>query len=93
MKPKKHPSNNRLYGPPPNWDDRGGKLELPAMDATCGKVYGVDVSVTWWQPTAEELAILIRGGQVQVSCIGGQPAMNITAVDETHSRPGFVLPN
>jgi len=93
MKPKKHPSNNRTFVPPANWDDRGGQLELPVMDATQGKIYGVDVFVTWWKPTEEELACLLRGGEVQLTCIGGQPALNISAVGSADGHPGIMLLN
>jgi hypothetical protein len=92
MKPKRHPSNNRIVGAPANWDDRGGKLELPAIDVTQGKISGIDVFVSFWKPTEEELGCLLRGGQVQLTCIGGQPAVNLSVADES-GHPNIVLPN
>ena len=83
MKPTKHPSNNKVARKPDGWDDRGGQLELPAIDITQGKLAGRDVFVSWWKPTDDELACLVRGGLVQLTCIGGQPPVNISAADES----------
>jgi hypothetical protein len=93
MNPKKHPSNNRTICPPSDWDDRGGKLQIPAMHATQGKIYGVDVFVSWWKPSEDELMCLLRGGSVQLTCLGGQPPVNLSAVDENGSHNGIILPN
>ena len=92
MTPRKHPSNNRIVRKPDGWDDRGGVLELPAIDVTQGTLHGVKVSLSWWKPTEDELMCLLRGGQVQLSCIGGQPPVNITAVDENGGGLGLLLP-
>jgi hypothetical protein len=35
---------------------------------------------------------LLRGGQVQLTCIGGQPAVNLSVADES-GHPNIVLPN
>ncbi|MBT2326122.1 hypothetical protein J7E62_27720 [Variovorax paradoxus] len=93
MTPKKHPSNNKIVRKPEGWDDQGGKLELPAIDITQGRLYGRDVFVSWWKPTEDELMCLIRGGHVQLCCIGGQPAVNISAVDENGTTSGLILPH
>ena len=95
MENKRHSSSNRRVVPPSDWDDRGGVLRLTPIDATCGKVAGVDVFVTMWQPNEHELACLLRGGLVQLTCVGGQPAMNITAVGEMagEATRGLILPN
>lgn len=82
MNLQKHASNNVTVTPPSNWDDRQGELRLPALYATRGKVRGVDVFVSWWKPTEDELMCLLRGGSVQLTCIGGQPAVNVSAADE-----------
>lgn len=90
MDNQRHPSSNRRVRPPDHWDDRGGVLRLDPIDATQGKVAGVEVFVTFWQPTREELTCLVRGGKVQLTCIGGQPAVNVTAVDENDGL-GLIL--
>ena len=90
MNPIKHASNNITVIPPKNWDDRAGKLRIPAVDATKGSIYGVDVFVTWWKPSEDDLMCLLRGGLVQLSCIGGQPALNLCAVEELQA-PAIVL--
>lgn len=92
MNPVKHDSNNVTAAPPKGWDDRGGVLRLPVLHATRGTISGVPVFVSWWKPTQEELAMLLAGGSVQLSCIGGQPACNVSAV-EPHTAPSLLLPN
>lgn len=93
MDNKRHPSSNRRVRPPDDWDDRGGQLQLPAIDVTEGGIHGVKVFVSWWKPTEDELMCLLRGGQVQLCCIGGQPAVNLSAVDENGTTAGLILPN
>jgi hypothetical protein len=92
MNPSKHSSNNVTAAPPANWDDRGGKLRLPVLHVTKGDVSGVPVFVSFWKPTTDELSILLSGGMVQLSCVGGQPACNVSAVPE-ESGPAILLPN
>ena len=94
MDNQRHPSSNRRVRPPNHWDDRGGVLRLEPIDATAGKVSGVEVFVTFWKPTADELACLVRGGMVQLTCLGGQPAVNLSTVGEVagDSLPGLLLP-
>lgn len=77
-----HPSNNTLVQQPAGWDDRGGVLELPAIRATMGRVAGVRVFVTRWKPTAEEISRLLLGHEVQLTCIGGQPPVNLSVAGE-----------
>ncbi len=81
MTPTRHPSNNKVVRKPEGWDDHGGKLELPAIDITQGKLYGRDIFVSFWKPTPDELSCLLGGGMVQLTCIGGQPAVNVSASD------------
>lgn len=91
MKNCKHPTNNQRIGPPPGWNDRMGQLEMPVIDVTVGKMPGSGHSmfVTWWEPTQEELSILLSGGKVQLVCIGGQPPVSVIATPE--SGPGLIL--
>lgn len=93
MNPIKHGSSNIMVSVPANWDDRGGKLRIPALPATRGKVSGFPVVVTYWEPTAEEIAILLAGGTVQLTCLGGQPACNISAIPPNEQGLSILLPN
>jgi hypothetical protein len=94
MTPEKHPQQNTLCRPPAEWDDRGGQLPLPALYAMQGKVGGVKVFVTRWKPTPDELSMLLAGGQVQLSCVGGQPACNVSAIPPNQlDAPRLLLPN
>lgn len=92
MTPERHPSNNVMARPPVGWDDRGGRLQLPALHATEGRVSGVPVFVSFWKPTEDEIGCLLRGGVVQLSCVGGQPAVNISAVGGMDGME-IILPN
>lgn len=93
MDPTKHPSNNKVVRAPADWDDRGGQLRLPAIDVTQGQIHGKTMFLSWWKPTKDELMCLIRGGHVQLACIGGQPAVSLTAVDEGGTSNGLILPH
>lgn len=93
MNPVKHPSNNVLCRPPKSWDDRGGKLPLPALHATKGQVHGKDVLLTYWEPTREEVAMLLAGGRVQLACVGGQPACNVSVLPPNEFGTPILLPN
>ena len=93
MKPARHKTNNKIVRKPDGWDDKGGQLELPAIDVTQGKLCGVNVFVSWWKPTEDELMCLLRGGMVQLSCIGGQPPVNLGVCEENGEAPGIILLN
>lgn len=92
MIPERHHSNNVTVRPPKGWDDRGGQLELPAIHATQLAVAGVKVFVTHWRPSPDELACLLRDGRIQLSCVGGQPPVNISAVGSPDGMQ-IILPN
>lgn len=94
MTPIKHPSNNVTCTPPKNWDDRAGQLRLPVIHATKGSISGVTAMITWWEPTKEEIAMLLAGGRIQLTCIGGQPACNVSAVPPNElEASNILLPN
>jgi hypothetical protein len=93
MTPQKHPSNNTTVQVPANWDDRGGQLRIPALHVTQGQVHGTKVFVSFWKPTPEELAMLLAGGQVQLTCIGGQAACNISAIPPNEQGANILLPH
>lgn len=94
MTPIKHSSNNVMLRPPASWDDRGGKLRLPVLHGTQGKLYDETVVVTFWEPSKEELAMLLAGGRVQLTCIGGHPACNVSAIPPNQfDQQKLILPN
>lgn len=94
MTPEKHPHQNTMCRPPAGWDDRGGSLTLPVLYAMQGKVSGVKVFLTRWKPTAADLAMLLEGGEIELACVGGQPACNVSAVAPNELQtPRILLPN
>ncbi len=94
MTPEKHPHQNTLCHPPAGWDDRGGDLRLPALYAMQGRVHGTKVFLTRWRPTQEELAMLLSGGAVELACLGGQPACNMSVVAQNELEgTRILLPN
>lgn len=94
MTPEKHPNQNTLCHPPAGWDDRGGTLRLPALYAMQGKVADKKVFLTRWKPSAAELAMLLEGGQVELACVGGQPACNVSVVPPNELQASrILLPN
>lgn len=69
MRPTQHPSNNRVLGAPTGWD----QADLP-----CGAIAITDVVLdggqpavmTFWRPSADELATLNAGGLVSLAIFG-----------------------
>jgi hypothetical protein len=92
--PEKHPKQNTFCHPPKDWDDKGGALRLPGLYAMQGEHQGVKVFLTRWKPDPHELAMLLEGGQVELACVGGQPACNVSAVAPNGLNvPRILLPN
>jgi hypothetical protein len=69
MRATQHPSNTRVLGAPEGWNQ--GDLPCHAIPVT-DQVYpeGIRAVVSYWQPTAEELAVLNAGGLIGLSVIG-----------------------
>jgi hypothetical protein len=69
MRATQHPSNTRVLGAPDGW--KQDDLECHAIPVT-DVVYpqGVRALMSFWQPTAEELAVLNAGGLIGLSVIG-----------------------
>lgn len=69
MRATQHPSNTRVLGAPDGWNQ--GDLECHALPVT-DVVYpgGVRALMSFWQPTAEELAVLNAGGLIGLSVVG-----------------------
>lgn len=69
MNPTQHPSNNLVLGAPVGWNQ--GDVCCHALAVTKGMTpEGQPVVVSFWRPTAEELALLNAGGLVAL-CVHG----------------------
>ncbi|MBT2326103.1 hypothetical protein J7E62_27620 [Variovorax paradoxus] len=68
MRPTQHPSNNRVLGAPAGWDQ--SELPCGALAITDTVVDGMPHVVSFWRPTAEELATLNAGGTVALWIVG-----------------------
>lgn len=94
MNHEKHPHFNTQCRPPANWDDRGGALRLPVLYAMQGEAAGVKVFLTRWKPAPEELQMLLAGGEIELVCVGGQPACAVHVIEPAELGGGrIVLPN
>ncbi|MGT2429250.1 hypothetical protein ACU4HD_11980 [Cupriavidus basilensis] len=69
MNPIQHPSNNAVLSAPAGWDQ--SELPVSALAITRTAVEGTPAVVSFWKPTAEELALLNAGGCVGL-CVLGQ---------------------
>lgn len=90
MKNIRHPSNNISVVQPEGWDKRHPNLKLPPLSATGGTADGAKFFITWWEPTPDELSVLLRGGKIQLACIGGMPPVKIEVVEEVGASPVVV---
>ena len=63
-----HPSNNRVLGAPPGWDQK--ELPCSALPITDAQLDGHQVMISFWQPDAAELAALNSGGKVSLCVFG-----------------------
>ncbi|WP_194720810.1 hypothetical protein [Noviherbaspirillum malthae] len=81
MNKTQHPSNNAVLGAPAGWDQK--QLPCSALPVTRTDWDGVPAVLSFWKPTAEELAALNAGGSV-VLWVAGQtmPPVALT-VDAT----------
>lgn len=68
MNRHQHPSNNAVLGAPAGWDQ--GELPCSALSITRVTYDGINAVMSYWKPTAEELAMLNAGGSVALSVIG-----------------------
>lgn len=68
MNRHQHPSNNGVLGAPEGWN----QAELPcgALPITRMEADGHPAVVSFWKPTAEELAMLNAGGSVALWVLG-----------------------
>ena len=63
-----HPSNNAVLGAPSGWDQSA--LECGALAITQLEVGGCPAMVSFWKPTADELADLNAGAAVSLWIYG-----------------------
>lgn len=68
MNKMQHPSNNAVLGAPAGWDQE--QLPCSALPVTRTEWDGVPAVVSFWKPTAEELALLVAGGSVALWVVG-----------------------
>lgn len=68
MNKMQHPSNNAVLGAPAGWDQE--QLACSALPVTRTEWDGAPAVVSFWKPTAEELAMLNAGGAVQLWIVG-----------------------
>ena len=68
MRKHQHPSNNAVLGAPAGWD----QAELPcgALPVTRTECDGLPVVVSYWMPSADELAALNAGKPVALWVVG-----------------------
>ena len=64
-----HHTNNAVLGAPAGWNQQD--LPCGALPVTRTQIDGLAAVVSFWRPTAEELAALNAGGAVQL-CVLGQ---------------------
>jgi hypothetical protein len=68
MNKMQHPSNNAVLGAPAGWDQN--QLPCSALPITRTEWDGMPAVVSFWKPTAEELAQLAAGGSVALWIVG-----------------------
>jgi hypothetical protein len=72
-----HKSNNGVLGAPVGWDQ--GELPCGALPITHSECEGKPVVISYWTPTAEELAQLNAGAPVALWVIGKtMPPVSLT---------------
>ncbi len=64
----RHPTNNRVLGAPKDWDH--SELPCSALAVTDVEVNGQQAIASFWQPDAEELALIVAGAPIML-CIFG----------------------
>jgi hypothetical protein len=65
----KHPSNNAVLGAPDNW--KNDALPVHALPVTRGDIDGQSVVVSFWRPTADEIAAIVAGRAIALVVVGG----------------------
>ncbi|MBL8355543.1 MAG: hypothetical protein JNM01_12000 [Delftia acidovorans] len=68
MRKTQHPTNNAVLGAPAGWNQ--GELPCGALPITRTEVDGVPAVVSYWTPSAQELAALNAGKPVALWVVG-----------------------
>lgn len=68
MERTQHPSNNDVLGAPAGWDQ--DRATCNALPITRTEMDGIPCMMSFWRPTAEELAAL-NAGHLVVLCVLG----------------------
>ncbi|MYM34923.1 hypothetical protein GTP38_11300 [Duganella sp. FT94W] len=68
MQKIQHPSNNDVLGAPKDWNQAG--LPCSALPITRAKFGDMEAVVSYWRPSAEELAVMNAGGSVELAILG-----------------------
>lgn len=63
-----HPSNNHVLGAPAGWNQN--EMPCGALSVTRTHVNGVPCMVSYWTPTADELADLNKGHPIMLYVMG-----------------------
>ena len=72
-----HPSNNGVLGAPAGWDQ--GELPVNALPVTHTHVGDLPAVLSYWRPSAEELAVLNAGGSIALWVLGAtMPPVNLS---------------
>lgn len=72
MNPIKFEQSNALYGPPKDLtDSQCSTIYAYNGNVNGGSVDGINIVITAWKPTAQELEALNQGGPVFITMIGG----------------------
>ena len=68
MNRHQHPTNNAVLGAPKGWDQ--GEVPCGALPITRTESDGLPCVVSYWRPTADELAALNAGGSIALWVVG-----------------------
>lgn len=91
---------NRNFQPPKSWNESDhGRCD--DLQVRVGEYRGLVECSSAWKPDADELAMLLRGGVVELSIIGAQPPIIMRVVEQpvlveprelTHDEHGPAAP-
>jgi hypothetical protein len=85
-----HPSNNHMFGAPPDWDH--SKTACGTLPVTLTEINGQPAIVSFWMPDQAELAALLRGKPVMLSVFGrGHPVVSVGVEAESPKVCGAML--
>ncbi|MCX7289649.1 hypothetical protein [Janthinobacterium sp.] len=77
MQKIQHPSNNGVLGAPAGWDQ--ANLPCGALPITRTQLSDLPAVVSYWRPSADELAVLDSGGAIALWVLGvTMPPVNLS---------------